>query len=97
MYGGQGKGEIFFNDLYSVKIVEQIGSKYVAIWQKINFVGTEIPYPRTSHTCISYKDRYLVVIGGETETVNKDTTTAAAGINSSVKFDIDVQLPPKED
>lgn len=93
MYGGQGKGEIFFNDLYSVKILEQIGNKYVAIWQKINFVGSEIPYPRTSHTCISYKDRYLVVIGGETETVNKETTKEN---KSAVKFDIDLQ-PSKED
>lgn len=76
-----------------MKIIEQIGNKYVAIWQKINFVGTEIPYPRTSHTCVSYKDRYLVVIGGETETINKDVTI---GNKTEVKFDIDVQTP-KED
>ena len=25
-----------------------------------------MPSPRTSHTCVGYKNRYLVVIGGET-------------------------------
>ncbi len=49
-------------------MLEKPGNKYVAIWQKISFESG--PYPRTSHTCVSYKNRYLVVIGGETETVN---------------------------
>jgi hypothetical protein len=40
------------------------------MWQKISQYGDEIPYPRTSHTCVTYKNRYLVVIGGETETKN---------------------------
>jgi len=26
------------------------------------------PVPRTSHSCTVYKDRYLVIIGGETDT-----------------------------
>ena len=27
------------------------------------------PPPRTSHSCVSYKNRYLVVIGGENEEI----------------------------
>lgn len=73
IYGGQGKGEVFFNDLFSVRVIEQVGSaKYIAIWQKITFEGPQ-PYPRTSHTCVTYKNRYLIVIGGETESVNTAT------------------------
>jgi len=49
-------------------VLEKPGNKYVAIWQKISFESG--PYPRTSHTCVSYKNRYLIVIGGETESVN---------------------------
>ena len=39
-----------------------------AIWQKIRVKNPEqpMPSPRTSHTCVGYKNRYLVVIGGET-------------------------------
>lgn len=68
IYGGQGQGEVFFNDLYCAKVIEKPGNKYVVIWQKISYEAG--PYPRTSHTCVSYKNRYLVVIGGETESVN---------------------------
>ena len=32
IYGGQGKGEIFFNDIYCVRIIEQIGKRYTALW-----------------------------------------------------------------
>ena len=72
IYGGQGKGEVFFDDLYCARVIEQFGgSKYIAIWQKVEFgCGQQIPYPRTSHTQVSYKDRYLIVIGGETEASN---------------------------
>ena len=48
--------------------MEQIGHKYVAIWQKIEVKSELNPYPRTSHTCVAYKNRYLVILGGETET-----------------------------
>lgn len=54
--------------MYCARIIENPGNKYVAIWQKIKFENG--PYPRTSHTCVSYKNRYLVIVGGETETVN---------------------------
>ena len=39
-----------------------------AIWTKIVVKNPEAPQPspRTSHTCVSYKNRYLVIIGGET-------------------------------
>lgn len=53
-----------------MKITENVGKQFVAIWSKIEFQSSICPYPRTSHTCTSYKNRYLVVIGGETEIEN---------------------------
>ena len=39
-----------------------------AQWTKISVKNFESPQPspRTSHTCVGYKNRYLVVVGGET-------------------------------
>lgn len=36
IYGGQGKGEEFFNDIYSLRIVERIGERFTAIWNRIS-------------------------------------------------------------
>ena len=71
IYGGQGTGEVFFDDLYCVRVFEQdAGSKFIAIWEKVVVKSEVKPYPRTSHTCVAYKNRYLIVIGGETESSN---------------------------
>jgi hypothetical protein len=58
--------------MFRVKLTQRIGGVYSATWQKVDFGGlnTIVPYPRTSHTCVTYLDRYLVVIGGETEDKN---------------------------
>ena len=39
-----------------------------AVWKNIQVKNLEDPQPspRTSHICVSYKNRYLVVVGGET-------------------------------
>ena len=73
MFGGQGKGEgIFFNDLYQLKIYPTDSDNHIpkfhALFTKIEVCSNgPKPPPRTSHTCVSYKNRYLVVIGGENE------------------------------
>lgn len=73
MFGGQGKGEgIFFNDLYQLKIYPVESHNHIPKFHA-HFTRIEVsdngplPPPRTSHTCVSYKNRYLVVIGGENE------------------------------
>ena len=38
-----------------------------------------MPLPRTSHTCVPYKNRYLVVIGGE----NAELEDAEDGVNGA--------------
>ena len=43
-----------------------------AEFTKIDIPDGPVPPPRTSHTCVSYKNRYLVVIGGENEEINKE-------------------------
>ena len=86
MFGGQGKGEgIFFNDLYQLKIhpmesdnhVPRYHARFTKIMMNTN---GPMPPPRTSHSCVSYKNRYLVVIGGENEeTPDKEGEDIAEG------------------
>lgn len=51
--------------------------EYIATWRKITPVDLDapIPCPRTSQSCVAYKNRYLVIIGGETavDPNNKDS------------------------
>lgn len=79
IFGGQGKGEgIFFNDLYQLKISPVEGGthhipKYHAYFNRIKIPeDSPVPTPRTSHSCIPYKNRYLIVIGGENEQFSDD-------------------------
>jgi len=71
LFGGQGNGiiqneesmELFFNDLYKFQIV--FGNKTgIATFEKIEPIGA-LPDHRSSHSASVYKDRYLVVVGGE--------------------------------
>ena len=63
-----------FDDLYTVEVMEEVRRdgemQFVAQWEKIDFRNgkdTKSPCARTSHTCTVYKNRFLVIIGGETE------------------------------
>lgn len=78
IFGGQGDGDIIFDDLYSVEIIEEQDAKgetiYVAQWELIEKQtpkGELASYPkpraRTSHSATVYKNRYMVIIGGEGE------------------------------
>lgn len=83
IFGGQGVKDVFYNDIYSVRIIEQhkgalAQTSYQAIWQKIEFNMTPYiskgvtykptcPVQRTSQSMVAYKERYLVIIGGEAE------------------------------
>lgn len=65
------------------------------MWIKVRQYGDEIPYPRTSHTCVTYKDRYLVVVGGETET--KYITQSSEQQNFNMQYQNDVSIAPELD
>ena len=48
-----------------------------------------MPPPRTSHSCVSYKNRYLVVIGGENEeTPEKEGEEAGEGAGGATSGDL---------
>eukprot|EP00347_Sterkiella_histriomuscorum_P007476 403348772 len=77
IFGGQGDNDIIFNDLYSAEIIEELKEngeiQFVAQWTRleqqtpIELIHTVYkPTSRTSHTCTVYKNRYLIIIGGET-------------------------------
>lgn len=69
LFGGQGKNDKFYNEIYSCKIHEIKTNKkksFVTEWKQIKVNGDQ-PVPRTSHSCVAYRNRYLIVIGGETE------------------------------
>ena len=95
MFGGQGKGEgIFFNDLYQLKIHPMESDNHIPRYHacftkiKMNSEGP-MPPPRTSHSCVSYKNRYLVVIGGENEeTPEKEGEDAGEGAGGDKSGDI---------
>ena len=75
IFGGQGKGEgTFFNDLYQLKIspIESNNHipKFHAQFTRIVITGGPVPPPRTSHSCVPYKNRYLIIIGGENEDID---------------------------
>jgi hypothetical protein len=41
--------------------------EYTANWRKIKCNDGPVPCPRTSQSCVAYKNRYMIVIGGETD------------------------------
>ena len=67
---------MIFNDLYCLTVKEerkQDGSiNFIAEWKLLednSLNNPNRPCARTSHSCTVYKNRYLVIIGGETQTV----------------------------
>ena len=96
IFGGQGKGEgTYFNDLYRLKISQMDSKNYVpcfhAYFTLITINQGPIPPPRTSHSCVAYKNRYLVVIGGENEetgdTPKKDDEADVDGVEKRVSVE----------
>ena len=71
VFGGQGNSavkdgenvELFYNDLYKLKISIENSSVSVT-WEKLE-PESSIPDHRSSHSGSVYKDRYLFIIGGE--------------------------------
>lgn len=71
---------MIFDDLYSVEIIEQQMPDgeliFIAEWEQLEkqtpkgqMPPLHKPVGRTSHSCTVYKNRYLVIIGGESETL----------------------------
>ena len=78
IFGGQGDGDMIFDDLYMMEVVERETPegdvKFYAEWEVIEPQTPKgekparvKPCARTSHTCDVYKNRFLIVTGGETE------------------------------
>jgi len=125
IFGGQGDGDIIFDDLHSCEILEETDPKsgdlvYVAQWTVIEpQTPSGAPRPlnkpraRTSHSCTVYKNRYMIIIGGEGQfdeaelrIKENNTTTLAATASKSKKgkkkgkndsADITVEIDPNED
>lgn len=68
IFGGQGntnkKKETYYNDLFRLKISFENEVK-TGVWEKLKPKNNRLPSPRTSHSIIGYKNRYLIVVGGE--------------------------------
>lgn len=72
LFGGQGNStlkegdtvENFFNDLHRFKVVQENG-EFTCLWEKVEPEGNIRPSKRSSHSSCAYKDRYMVIVGGE--------------------------------
>lgn len=65
---------MIFNDLYCLKVNEESNQEgetvFYADWKMIEpntKNDPKRPCARTSHSCTVYKNRYLIIVGGETE------------------------------
>lgn len=67
LFGGQGEKDKLFNDMYimSFDINEQDKQYKVTMTKKV--IEGEVPSSRSSHTCVSYNNRCIFIIGGENE------------------------------
>jgi hypothetical protein len=84
IFGGQGQDEQLYNDLFQVQIHEKIDQqgnilKFVAEWIEVTIqpkvprnLEVQRPRARTSHSCVPYKSRYLILIGGEAASVSEE-------------------------
>lgn len=78
-----------FNDLYQLIVEEKFEDgadpskdlpDYSASWEKIipRDESAPKPCPRASHSCVAYKNRYLVIIGGETDSIVRPNSESEA-------------------
>ena len=86
-----------FNDLYRLTVEEKFEDgadpskdlpDYIAFWEKIVPADETAPKPcpRASHSCVAYKNRYLVIIGGETDSlVQPNSESEAVSKTESIK------------
>lgn len=68
IFAGQGNSmnelDIFYNDLFKMKIDIE-GEKAVAQISQVVPKTVVLPSERASHSASAYRDRYLIVVGGE--------------------------------
>lgn len=77
IFGGQGtsikKKDTYYNDLFRFKInIDKSLERVSGVWTKLSSKNGLQPAPRTSHSIAPYKDRYLIVIGGEGYSSNNE-------------------------
>ena len=69
-FGGQNQNDSSLsNDIYCASFeINENEKLYKTIWnQEIPSPSSPLPSPRSSHSCVSYKDKYIIIIGGEGE------------------------------
>lgn len=80
---------MIFDDLYSCQILEEQDQRgntiYIAQWELIEpqtqkgaLRSMSKPRGRTSHSCTVYKNRYMVIVGGEGEFDESELATMKA-------------------
>ena len=71
LFGGQDENETRLNDLYAAQIIEDRSGDsrcFTVSWRKeTEGKGAHRPSPRGSTSLLAYRDRFLVLIGGEKE------------------------------
>ena len=77
IFGGQGtsikKKNTYYNDLFRLKInIDKSLERVTGVWTKMTSKNGLYPSPRTSHSISPYKDRFLIVIGGEGYSTNNE-------------------------
>ena len=103
IFGGQGENDQVFNDLYELTVEERFEDgadqqkdlpEYIAHWRKIiiDSSNTQKPCARTSQSCVAYKNRYMIIIGGETDS---ETPMLDSKECESSKQDEEMQSKPK--
>ena len=69
LFGGQGSGDDeddeYSNELYTLKFDIDDNYKPKAIISAVEITGNRRPKERASPSCVSYKDQYLIIAGGE--------------------------------
>lgn len=67
IFGGQGIDDKRFNDMHKLTFnINETTNTYEATWELLDIKG-QLPPNRASHSAVAYKNKYLVIIGGESD------------------------------
>ena len=65
VFGGQGENDERFNDMHQLAFnINESDKKFLGVWSEDIVLGARPPV-RTSHSCLSYKNKYIFIVGGE--------------------------------
>ena len=69
IFGGQAPNDELYNDMYTLNFdINEEKKIYKAVFKKeIIKDNSPLPKGRSSHSCVNYDNKYLIIIGGEGE------------------------------